>query len=66
MAAAGAAAFMLASAGPALAESPYDFASGGGQTVQSDNFGFSAHDGPRGPSGYVTYKTATFDIALQA
>ena len=54
MAAAGAAAFMLASAGPALAESPYDFASGGGQTALGETFGFSAHGGPNGPSGYVT------------
>jgi hypothetical protein len=62
MAAAGAAAFMLASAGSALAASPYDFASGGGQTAQGDTFGFSAHGGPNGSSGYVTYQTATFDI----
>jgi hypothetical protein len=62
MAAAGVAAFMLASAGSALAASPYDFATGGGQTAQGDAFGFSAHDGPSGSSGYVTYQTATFDI----
>ena len=62
MAAAGVAAFTLASAGSALAASPYDFASGGGQTVLGDSFGFSAHNGPSGPSGYVTYQTATFDI----
>ena len=62
MAAAGAAAFMLASAGSALAVSPYDYASGGGQTAQGDTFGFSAHDGPNGSSGYVTYQTATFDV----
>jgi hypothetical protein len=62
IAAAGAAAFMLGSAGSALATSPYDFASGGGQTAQGDTFGFSAHDGPSGPSGYITYQTPTFDI----
>ncbi len=62
IAAAGAAAFMLTSAGPALAASPYDFASGGGKTAQGETFGFSAHGGPNGPSGYVTYQTATFDI----
>jgi hypothetical protein len=64
-AAAGAVAFALAAA-PAQAVpgdgSPYDFASGGGQTVQGDQFGFTAHDGPAGPSGYVSYQTATFDI----
>ena len=39
MAAAAAAEFMLTSAGPALAASPYDFASGGGQTAQDETFG---------------------------
>ena len=64
-AAAGAVAFALA-ASPAQAVpgdgSPYDFARGGGQTVQGDTFGFSAHDGPKGASGHVTYQTATFDV----
>jgi hypothetical protein len=59
-------AFMLTSAGSALAVegdgSPYDFASGGGQTELGDQFGFTAHDGPNGPSGYVTYQTATVNI----
>jgi hypothetical protein len=59
-------AFTLVSAGPAVAVpgegSPYDFASGGGQTAEGDQFGFTAHDGPTGPSGYVTYQTATLDI----
>ena len=41
--------------------SPYDFA-GGGQTVHCDQFGFTAHGGPKGPSGYVTYAAAAFDI----
>ena len=63
IAAAGVSAFVLVSAGPALAASPYDFASGGGRTAQGDTFGFSAHGGPNGPSGYVTYQTATFDVA---
>ena len=66
MAAVGAAALMLVPAGSALAVegdgSPYDFATGGGQTVQGDQFGFTAHDGPRAASGYVTYRTAAFDI----
>ena len=61
--AAGATALALAFVAPAGAESPYDFAVGGGQTESGDNFGFSAHDGPNGPSGYVTYRTATFDIS---
>lgn len=65
-AAAGAVAITLASAGSALAVegdgSPYDFASGGGQTAAGEQFGFTAHDGPNGPSGYVTYQTAAFDI----
>jgi len=64
-AAAGAVAFALA-ASPAQAVpgdgSPYDFAAGGGQTVEGDTFGFSALDGPNGASGYVTYQTATFDV----
>jgi hypothetical protein len=64
VAAAGAVAMTLASAGSALAAdgSPYDFASGGGQTAAGEQFGFTAHDGPNGPSGYLTYQTATFDI----
>ena len=64
--AAGAAAFALVVT-PAHAVpgdgSPYDFASGGGQTVGGDQFGFTAHDGPLGAGGYVTYQTATFDVA---
>jgi hypothetical protein len=64
-AAAGAVAFALATT-PAQAVpgdgSPYDFASGGGRTIQGDQFGFSAHDGPNGASGYVTYQSATFDL----
>ena len=66
IAAVGAAAMTLVSAGSALAVegdgSPYDFATGGGQTAQGDQFGFSAHDGARAASGYVTYQTAAFDI----
>jgi hypothetical protein len=61
--AAGAIAVVLACAGPAGAASPYDFATGGGQTAAGDQFGFAAHNGPTGPSGYVTYSTATFDVA---
>ena len=65
-AAAAAVAFALA-ASPAGAVpgdgSPYDFAGGGGQTVQGDQFGFTAHDGPQGASGYVTYGTTAFDVA---
>jgi len=53
----------LACAASASAESPYDFAAGGGKTAAGDQFGFSAHDGPVGPSGYVTYRTATFDVS---
>src|SRR5918994_4837760 len=53
----------LACAAPAAAESPYDFAAGGGETEAGDNFGFSAHDGPVGPSGYATYSTATFEVS---
>src|SRR3954467_15621058 len=59
---AGAIALALACAGPAGAASPYDFAVGGGSTAAGDQFGFSAHDGPTGPSGHVTYSTATFDV----
>ena len=59
----GAIALALACAAPAGAESPYDFAAGGGETAAGDQFGFSAHDGPIGPSGYVTYRTATFDVS---
>lgn len=61
--AAGAIALALACAASASAESPYDFAAGGGKTAAGDQFGFSAHDGPVGPSGYVTYRTATFDVS---
>ena len=61
--AAGTIALALACAAPASAESPYDFAAGGGETEAGDQFGFSAHDGPVGPSGYVTYRTATFDVS---
>ena len=65
-AALGAVALTLASAGSAAAVdgdgSPYDFAGGGGQTALGDQFGFSAHNGPNGSSGYVTYQTATFEI----
>jgi hypothetical protein len=61
----GAAAFALMAA-PALAVpgdgSPYDFAAGGGQTMGGDQFGFTAHDGPRGATGYVTYRTETLDV----
>ena len=60
---AGATALALACAAPAGAESPYDFAAGGGGPAAGDQFGFSAHDGPNGPSGYVTYRTATFDVS---
>ena len=56
-------ALMLVWAAPAGAASPYDFAAGGGQTAVGDQFGFSAHDGPTGPSGYVTYSTGTFAVA---
>jgi hypothetical protein len=59
---AGAIALALSIAAPASAESPYDFVAGGGQTAAGDQFGFSAHDGPTGPQGYVTYTTATFDL----
>ena len=56
----------LGMAGPAFAVegdgSPYDFAGGGGQTAQGDQFGFTAHNGPRDPSGYLTYQTGTFNI----
>lgn len=61
--AAGATVLALACAAPAGAESPYDFAAGGGENATGDLFGFSAHDGPTGPSGYVTYRTATFDVS---
>ena len=61
--AAGAIALALVCAAPAAAESPYDFAAGGGETAAGDQFAFSAHDGPTGPSGYVTYSTATFDVS---
>jgi hypothetical protein len=61
--AAGAIALALARAAPAGAESPYDFAAGGGKTAAGDQFGFSAHDGPTGPTGYVAYSTATFDVS---
>jgi hypothetical protein len=61
--AAGATALALACAAPAGAESPYDFAAGGGATAAGDQFGFSAHDGPIGPSGHVTYRAATFDVS---
>lgn len=66
VAAAGAVALSVAFAGSARAieggGSPYDFASGGGETAAGERFGFAAHDGPTGPSGYVTYQTAAFDI----
>jgi hypothetical protein len=55
-------AMTLACAAPAGAASPYDFAAGGGQTTVGDRFGFSAHDGPTAPSGYVTYSSATFAV----
>ena len=61
--AAAAIALTLACAAPAAAESPHDFAAGGGETAAGDRFGFSAHDGPTGPTGYVTYSTATFDVS---
>ena len=61
--AAGAIALALACAAPAGAESPYDFAAGGGETAAGDHFGFAAHDGPTGPTGNVTYRTATFDVS---
>jgi hypothetical protein len=60
---AGAIVLALACAAPASAESPYDFAAGGGETAAGDQFAFTAHDGPTGPSGYVTYSTATFDVS---
>jgi hypothetical protein len=56
-------ALTLACAAPAGAVSPYDFAAGGGRTAAGDQFGFSAHDGPNGPSGYVTYSTATLAVS---
>jgi hypothetical protein len=66
VAAIGAVALTLAFAGSARAVedagSPYDFASGGGQTAAGEQFGLTAHDGPKGPSGYVTYQTAAFDV----
>ena len=62
VASAGTVTLMLLFAGPARAESPFDFASGGGENAAGEQFGFTAHGGPTGPTGYVTYQTATFDV----
>jgi hypothetical protein len=41
----------------ALGSSGYPFAVGGGTTADASRFAFSAHLGPKGPSGYAVIKT---------
>lgn len=47
---------MVFNTSKAASSGPKAFVSGGGQTSFNEHFTFSAHDGPNGPKGYVTFK----------